>query len=173
MTARVSRPCIRSTLRRLYRKKLGKCLSPFIVQFLTIGGATHLSVPLGHGEIPLLVHLPSLTLSRGHFYLAQRGHYHVAATLILRLVVRRVTSRVYYVFCYDTLYPAAVFKDDCSGRGGLAFRVGSRRRTRQLDLSFQHEPVPAAVGTFAQAKTASLEASRLRDRLLPWGDAGR
>ena len=38
------------------------------------------SVPLGHGQNSWFFHLPSLTLSRGHFYLAQIGHSHVAPT---------------------------------------------------------------------------------------------
>src|SRR5882672_7553561 len=49
------------------------CLISFLRAFF--------SVPLGHGENSTFVHLPSLTLSRGHFYLAQRGHSHVAPTV--------------------------------------------------------------------------------------------
>jgi hypothetical protein len=38
------------------------------------------SIPLGHGENSLFCHLPSLTSSTEHFYLAQLGHSHFAAT---------------------------------------------------------------------------------------------
>jgi hypothetical protein len=37
--------------------------------------------PMGHGENSWFFHPPSLTLSIGHFYLAQLGHSHVAPTL--------------------------------------------------------------------------------------------
>jgi hypothetical protein len=39
------------------------------------------SVPPGHGQNRWFLHLPSLNLSTGHFYLARSGHYHVAPTL--------------------------------------------------------------------------------------------
>jgi hypothetical protein len=38
------------------------------------------SIPLAHGENSLFLHLPSLTPSTGHFYLAQTGHSHLAPT---------------------------------------------------------------------------------------------
>jgi hypothetical protein len=34
------------------------------------------------------LHPPSLGLSRGHFYFAQRGHYHFAVTVIVRPFAR-------------------------------------------------------------------------------------
>jgi hypothetical protein len=37
---------------------------------------------LGHGENSGFFHLSSLTLSIGHFYLAQLGHSHVAPTAL-------------------------------------------------------------------------------------------
>src|ERR1700689_4921082 len=36
------------------------------------------SLPLGHSQNSWFFHSPSVTLSSGHFYLAQTGHYHVA-----------------------------------------------------------------------------------------------
>src|ERR1700683_4658284 len=38
------------------------------------------SLPLGHSQNSWFFHSPSVTLSSGHFYLVQTGHYHVAAT---------------------------------------------------------------------------------------------
>jgi hypothetical protein len=47
----------------------------------------------------LFFHLPSLTLSRGHFYLAQTGHYHVAATrACLDRVDNQLDELIYQAF---------------------------------------------------------------------------
>src|SRR3954453_8475832 len=39
-------------------------------------------IPLGHLQNSLFFQLPSVTLSTGHFYLAQIGHSHVAPTVL-------------------------------------------------------------------------------------------
>src|ERR1700683_3189600 len=46
------------------------------------------SLPLGHSQNSWFFHSPSVTLSSGHFYLAQTGHYHVAATSVTIAVDR-------------------------------------------------------------------------------------
>src|SRR5262245_21606890 len=74
----------------------------------------------------------------------------------------------------ENLDSAKVFENSGGGRDGRSFcACPNSRLTRPLDLPFRHEPVPAKFGPIAQAETPSLEASRLRDGFLPWGDAGR
>ena len=53
------------------------------------GEGARARLPLGHRQNSWVVHLPSLALSRGHFYLAQIGHSHEAATREVPGLTRR------------------------------------------------------------------------------------
>ena len=64
------------------RRRYVRAMDPAASRYAAIRRASQSgSIPLGHRQNSLFFQLPSVTLSTGHFYLAQIGHSHVALTI--------------------------------------------------------------------------------------------